>query len=221
MIGMASERLAELVPIEVFRQARTGSIGASDVPDVVRRTQSGLSATRANLMALKILERLRGVAVPTYQSKAMAEGIEKQPLAIAAYSFMYDARVEQPPPPGLVPHPLIDGTHASPDGLVGAHGLVEVKCPELAAHLDTLLTEKIKRDYRIQIQWQLACTGRHWCDYVSWNPDFPAPMQLFVQRVHREPELMSELETGVLMFLAELETKLAQLKRQYDWQEAA
>jgi predicted phage-related endonuclease len=213
--------MTELVPIGVFRQARAGSIGASDVPDIVRRTKSGWSATRANLMALKTLERLTGVAVETYQSKAMADGLERQPLATAAYAFIYDVEVEQPPAPGLIPHPLIDGTHASPDGLVGAHGLVEVKCPQLAAHLDTLLTEKVERDYRVQIQWQFACTGRHWCDYVSWNPDFPPAMQLFVQRIERDPDLISELETDVLMFLAELETKVAQLKRRYDWQEAA
>ena len=157
-----------------FRQARAGSIGASDVPDLVRRTKTGWSATRANLMALKVLERLTGVAVETYQCKAMADGIEKQPEATAAYAFVYDVTVEQPPPPGLVPHPLIYGAHASPDGLVGDHGLVEVKCPQLAAHLDTLLSEKVERDYRIQIQWQLACTGRDWCDYVCWQPELSA-----------------------------------------------
>jgi hypothetical protein len=212
---------AELIELEVFRQARCGSVGASDVPDLVRRTKTGVSATRANLMALKVLERISSVAVPTYQSKAMADGIERQPLAIASYAFMYDVTVEQPPPPGLVPHPLIDGTHASPDGLVGARGLVEVKCPQLAAHLHTLLSEKVENDYYVQIQWQLACTGRDWCDYVSWNPDFPAPMQLFVKRVHRDPERMSELETDVLMFQAELETTVAELRRRYDLPEAA
>jgi hypothetical protein len=213
--------MTELVPIGVFRQARAGSVGASDIADLVRRTQTAWSATRANLMALKVLERLTGVAVETYASQAMRDGIENQPRAIATYAFVCDVEVTQPPPPGLVPHPLIDGTHASPDGLVGARGLVEVKCPKLAAHLDTLLSEKVSRDYRIQIQWQLRCTERDWCDYVSWNPDFPPAMQLFVQRIERDPELISELETAVLLFLAELETKVAELKRRYDWQEAA
>lgn len=204
-----------------FRQARAGSIGASDVPDLVRRTNSGWSATRAKLMALKVLELMTGFALPTYQSKAMADGIEKQPLATAAYAFVYDVTVEQPRAPGLVPHPLIHGAHASPDGLVGARGLVEVKCPEHAAHLDTLLSEKITRDYRVQIQWQLACTGRDWCDYVSWHPDFPAPMQLWVQRVERDPLMMDELERDVRAFIAEAQAKVAELKRRYDWQEAA
>jgi hypothetical protein len=204
-----------------FRQARCGSVGASDVPDLVRRTKTGWSATRANLMALKVLERLTGVAVPTYRSKAMADGIEKQPLATAAYAFVFDVKVEQPPPPGLVPHPLIEGSHASPDGLVGNLGLIEVKCPEHAAHLATLLSETVEKDYFIQIQWQLGCTGRAWCDYVSWHPDFPAPMQLWVSRVERDPLMMDELEVEVRRFLRELNEKVAELKRRYDLKEAA
>jgi hypothetical protein len=212
---------AELIELEVLRQARAGSVGASDVPDLVRRTKTGLSATRANLMALKVLERLTGVAVETYQSKAMADGIERQPLATAAYAFMYDVTVERPAAPGLVPHPLIEGSHASPDGLVGNVGLVEVKCPQLAAHLATLLSETVERDYFIQAQWQLCCTGRHWCDYVSWNPDFPPSMQLWVKRVERDPLMMDELEGEVRRFLRELDEKVAELKRRYDLAEAA
>ena len=207
--------------LEAFRQARCGSIGASDVPDIVRRTKSGYSATRANLMALKVLERLTGVAVPTYQSKAMADGLAKEPLARGAYASLHDVRVELLPTPGLIPHPLIAGAHASPDGLVGSLGLVEIKCPEHAAHLDTLLREEIERDYFIQIQWQLACTGRHWCDYVSWNPDFPEAMQFWEQRVERDPNLMDKLERAVVDFLVELDLKVSALKRRYELQEAA
>jgi predicted phage-related endonuclease len=210
-----------MTELDEFRQARCGSVGASDAPDLMRRTKTGYSATRANLMALKVLERLTGVAVETYQSKAMADGIEKQPQAIATYELMFDLNVEYPPAPGLVPHPLIEGAHASPDGLIGAFGLVEVKCPQMAAHLDTLLTEQIEKDYRIQIQWQLACTGRHWCDYVSWNPEFPPAMQLFVQRVGRDPDLMEDIEDEVRKFLFELEIKVNDLRRKYEVQEEA
>jgi hypothetical protein len=193
---------------QAFLQARCGSVGASDVPDLVRRTKSGYSATRANLMALKVIERLTGVPVETYQSKAMADGLAKEPLAREAYGILHDVVVEQTDP---IRHPLIKGAHASPDGLIGALGLVEIKCPEKAAHLETLLIGKVERDYFIQIQWQLACTGRHWADYVSWNPDFPRSMQFWEQRVERDPALMSELEGEVVKFLAELENKLTEL----------
>lgn len=203
---------------EAFLQARCGSVGASDVPDIVRQTKTGRAASRANLMALKLIERLRGVAVETYQSKAMAEGLIKEPLARGAYATLHDVMVERT---GPVPHPLILGAHASPDGLVGSLGLIEIKCPEPAAHLDTLMSEKIGKDYSIQIQWQLACTGRHWCDYVSFNPDFPGEMQFWEQRVERDMVVMNELESEVRKFLAELDKKVEELRRRYDWQAAA
>lgn len=204
--------MSDLDDRQAFLQARCGSIGASDVPDIIRRTKSGYSATRANLMALKVIERLTGIAVPTYQSKAMADGLTKEPLARAAYAFLHDVAVERTDPIG---HPLIKGAHASPDGLVGSLGLVEIKCPEQAAHLDTLLSDKIERDYQTQIQWQLACTGRHWCDYVSWSPDFPPAMQFWERRVERDPAVMTELEGEVIKFLAELEHNLTALDARY------
>ena len=208
------------VELAEFRQARCGSVGASDAPDLMRKIRSGYSASRANLQALKVLERLTGVAAQTYQSQAMAIGIERQPLAIATYELMVDLTVEYPPLPGLVPHPLIEGMHASPDGLIGAFGLIEVKCPQPAAHLDTLLTEKIERDYLIQVQAQLSCTGRHWVDFVSWCPDFPPSMQLWVQRVGRDAALIEEIEDETRKFLIEVEIKVRDLQRRY-LQEAA
>ena len=210
---------AELVQnTREWLQARAGSVGASDVPDIVRRTKSGPSATRAALMALKALERLTGEPVETYQSKAMAQGVEREPLARAAYAFMFDATVE---PPGIIRHPLIVGAHASPDGLIGDFGLVEIKCPQPAAHLATLISEGVERDYQVQMQWQLGATGRHWCDFVSWSPDFPPSMQLYVQRVERDPAFISELEDQVLLFLKELETKVNELQRRYGFGDAA
>ena len=203
---------------QAFLQARCGSVGASDVPNIIRRTKTGYSASRANLMALKVVERLTGLPAETYQSAAMAAGLEREPLARAAYGFMQNVAVEMI---GLVRHPLIEGAHASPDGTIGMLGLVEIKCPQPAAHLDTLLNEKIDNDYFVQMQWQMACTGRHWVDYVSWSPDFPPSMQLWSERVERSPEVIDELEDEVRKFLTELETKVAELKKRYDLSEAA
>ena len=203
---------------QAFLQARCGSVGASDVPNIIRRTKTGYSASRANLMALKVLERLTGLPAETYQSAAMTAGLEREPLARVAYGFMHDVTVE---PAGLVRHPLIDGAHASPDGLIGMLGLVEIKCPQPAAHLDTLLNEKIDNDYFVQMQWQMAVTGRHWADYVSWSPDFPPSMQLWSERVERDMVVMSELEGEVRKFLKELEAKVAELRKRYELAEAA
>jgi predicted phage-related endonuclease len=203
---------------QAFLQARCGSVGASDVPNVIRRTKTGYSASRTNLMALKVLERLTGLPAETYQSAAMTAGLEREPLALAAYGFMQNVAVE---PAALVRHPLIEGAHASPDGTIGMLGLVEIKCPQPAAHLDTLLNEKIDNDYFVQMQWQMAVTGRHWADYVSWSPDFPPSMQLWSERVERSPEVIDELEGEVRKFLAELEAKVAELRKRYELAEAA
>lgn len=199
-------------------QARCGSVGASDVPDIVRKTKTGPSATRDNLMALKVLERLTGVVSPTYQSLAMRNGHERQPMAISAYEFMTDQRVA---PIGIIPHPWIEHAHASPDGLVGDNGLVEVKCPQPAAHLQALLTEKVERDYQVQVQWQMACGDRDWCDFVSWNPDFPPAMQLWFCRLQRDESWIDELVDEVVKFLLELDHKVAALKAHYNMLEAA
>ena len=197
---------------QAFLQARCGSVGASDVPNIIRRTKTGYGASRANLMALKAVERLTGVPAETYQSAAMAQGLEREPLARAAYAFLHDVEVELTDP---VRHPLIKGSHASPDGLVGSQGLIEIKSPQLAAHLDTLWNERIDGDYLIQIQWQLATTGRQWADFVSFNPDFPERMQFWETRIERDQKVIDGLEGEVRTFLAELEEKLTALDARY------
>src|SRR5690606_27016310 len=106
---------------------------------------------------------------------------------------------------GLVLHPTIDMACASPDGLVGDDGLVEIKCPNTATHIQTLPDEAIDGKYIKQMQFQMACTGRLWCDYVSFDPRLPAEMQLFIARVERDPKMIAELEAETRAFLAELD----------------
>lgn len=202
-----------------WHAARSGSVGSSDVADVMRKLKTGEpSASRAQLMARKIAERLSRRPIGGYQSRAMLEAQAKEAEARSSYAFMYDVEVKLI---GLVRHPTIVGAHASPDGLIGAHGLIEIKCPEHAAHLDVLLTTKVPRDYFLQIQWQMAVTGRRWCDFVSYHPDFPPELQLAVNRVDRDLVLMAEMEAAVRVFLADLEKKIAQLSATYQLKEAA
>ena len=197
---------------QAFLQARCGSVGASDVPNIIRKTKTGYGASRANLMALKAVEKLTGVPAETYQSAAMAQGLEREPLARAAYAFLHDVEVEETDP---IRHPLIKGAHASPDGLIGSEGLIEIKCPQMAAHLDTLWMERIDGDYLIQIQWQLASTGRQWADYVSFNENFPERMQFWEKRIHRDDAVIGDLEAAVRLFLEELEGKVSELRQRY------
>lgn len=195
-----------------WRAARAGSLGASQVADATARTKTGWGAGRANTMAALIAERLTGEPSESYQNAAMAWGIEREPEARAAYAFHRDVDVVEI---GLVRHPTILGTHASPDGVIGDGGLVEIKCPNTATQIDTLLGQSVPSKYVTQIQWQMACTGRQWCDFASFDPRLPAEMQLFVKRIPRDETLIAELEAEVRVFLAELDSKVAALEARF------
>jgi putative phage-type endonuclease len=195
-----------------WRQARCGSIGASDAPRVVRRVKSGYSADRESLMWEKVVERITGKPFEIPKSFAMNQGTEREPDARLMYSIIKGVEVEEV---GLVPHPFVKGSHCSPDGLVGARGLIEVKCPERKAHGEMLINEVISADYLTQMAWQMCCTGRDWCDFVSFNPDFPLRMQLWVKRVPRDAAFIAELEREITTFIKEIDRKVEQLSRRY------
>lgn len=192
---------------------RCGKVTASRVADVIARTKTGFSTSRANYKAQLVCERLTGCVEEGYTNAAMQWGIDKEPDALAAYSFRQDVDVV---PVGFVDHPLIDMAGASPDGLIGADGLVEVKCPIVATHIETLLGQSVPARYETQIQWQLACTERMWCDFVSFDPRVPASMQLFIQRIHRDDDQISILQREVEAFLREVVDTVEQLRTRYE-----
>lgn len=203
---------------ESWRLARVGSLGASQVHEAIARTKTGWGATRANVMASVILERITGKPTESYVSPAMEWGSRVEPDARAAYEFQNNCDVQLV---GLIRHPTIAGSHASPDGLVGDDGLIEVKCPASATHLDTLLGQSVPGKYNIQMNWQMAVTGRKWCDWVSYDPRFSPHLQLYVHRVHRDDKLIADLEQMVSDFLQEVETKIAALDKVYGQRRAA
>lgn len=190
-------------------QARLGKATASRIADVVAKTKSGYSTSRANYAAQLVCERLTGLQGESYVNAAMQWGTDKEPEALALYEFQHDALLSAV---GFVDHPRIGMSGASPDGLVGEDGLVEVKCPITATHIDTLLGQAVPAKYHTQIQWQLSCTDRQWCDFVSYDPRLPSDMRLFVQRIQRDGALIAELEREVQTFLAEVDETIARLQ---------
>ena len=196
---------------------RIGKVTASRVSDVVAKTKTGWGASRANYMAELIAERLTGEPAEKFSNAAMAWGTEKEPDARAAYEFFRDAQVVEI---AFIDHPSIGMTGASPDGLVGDHGLVEIKCPNTATHLDTLLTQTIPSKYVTQMLWQMEVSGRAWCDFVSYDPRLPETMSLFVKRVERDDNLIDEMRSLVIEFLDEIEQKITALNRMYGVREA-
>ena len=197
---------------------RCGKVTASRVADVVAKTKSGPSTSRANYMAELIAERLTGQPAERFSNAAMAWGTEKEPEARDAYCFYRGETVKEV---GFIHHPTIEQSGCSPDGLVGDDGLVEIKCPNTANHLDTLLGQMVPSKYINQIQWQLACSGRQWCDFVSYDPRLPENMRLFIKRMPRDEKRIAELETEVAGFLLEVAVKLSQLNSLYGLQDAA
>lgn len=201
-----------------WHQARLGRVTASRVADVVAKTKSGWSASRANYAAELIAERLTGNPTEHFVNAAMQHGTDTEPQARIAYEAWTDCPVGEV---GFVQHPRIEMSGASPDGLVGDDGLIEIKCPNSATHIDTLMGEPVAGKYLTQIQWQLACTGRKWCDWISFDPRLPEEMRLFVKRVPRDDALIAILEKEVLAFLAEIEETVEALKQRYAQRAAA
>lgn len=189
-------------------QARVGSLGASRLADALAKTKTGWGASRANLIAELVAERLTREPTKGFISPAMQWGLDTEGQAKSAYAFYRDAEVM---PVGLIRHPTIENTHASPDGYIGDTGLIEIKCPNTATHIETLLGASIDRRYSMQMMWQMACTGRAWCDFVSFDPRMPEDMQLHVARLHRDDELIAALEREVNGFLAEVDAKVLAL----------
>jgi putative phage-type endonuclease len=198
---------------DAWRQLRIGKVTASRVADVVAKTKSGPSASRANYMAELIAERLTGVPGERLTNTAMQWGTDHEADARRAYEFYHDFEVEQV---AFVDHPTIPMTGASPDGIVKGHsGLVEIKAPNTATHLDTLLGHGVPGKYITQMMWQMACTGREWCDFASFDPRLPESMRLFVARIVRDDKLIAELEREVMAFLEEINAKIENLRSRY------
>lgn len=191
---------------------RLGKATASRIADVVAKGKSGPSASRANYLAQLVAERLTGAAQDSYQSEAMERGSEIEPDARAAYAFRTGNEVGSI---GFVPHPRIVMSGASPDGLIGDRGLVQFKCPNTATHIDTLRRGVIAGRYLTQMTWELACSERDWCDFVSFDPRLPESMTLAIQRVNRDDKRIAELEAEVAGFLREVDDTVSDLTQRY------
>lgn len=180
--------------------ARCGSLGASQITDAISKSKDGKTpgSTSNNIKARLVVERLTGVPADSYSNKSMEWGVENEDAARLAYEAHTGDLVSEA---GLFRHPDIEGSHASPDGLVGDDGLVEIKCPNSTTHIETLKTDKIPTKYMNQMYWQMRCTGRKWCDFVSYDPRMPENLALYVRRIEYDDERIRSLESDVRTFL--------------------
>lgn len=191
--------------------ARLGKVTASRIADVMARTKTGPAASREAYKAELVVQRLTGRIAEGFTTAAMQHGIDTEPHARAAYEAQRDVLVMET---GFHDHPSIAMSGASPDGLIGDDGLIEIKCRQHAGHLEDLQADSPPKKYQLQMQWQMAVTGRAWCDYASFNPDFPAHLSLRVMRVERDDKLIAEIETEVRRFLDEVAEAVFRLEKQ-------
>jgi putative phage-type endonuclease len=188
---------------------RTGRVTASRVVDVVSKLKNGkYSAARETYMMELLVEALTGRAADHYVTAEMQFGIENEGLARSMYEIKTGTEVERV---GLVIHPTIERSAASPDGLVGDDGLIEIKCPKTSTHLRYLMDEAVPEQYLPQMLWQMACTGRQFCDFVSYDPRLPEEFGLFIVRLTREEEVIEEMQCEVENFIRELNAMAVKL----------
>lgn len=192
--------------------AKCGKFSASSAAELMAKGRSGApSATRANLIARLIRERLTGKYVEGYKNAAMERGVEMEAEARDAYSFARGVAVEQI---GLVDHPRIPNCCCSPDGLIGEDGLLEIKCPSAEAqHLNAILKGAHAIEYNRQIQFQLMVANRRWCDIVSYNPHWPAHLQLAIVRVERDDKICAEMVGEIARAEAEIAAIMNELQQ--------
>ena len=193
---------------EEWFAARLGKVTASRVADVLAKIKSGESASRKNYKMELVVQRLTNKQGESFTNAAMEWGTEQEPFARMAYEAYTGTFVKEE---GFVDHPTIEGFGCSPDGIVG-EGLIEIKCPNTANHIETVLENKVPSKYIPQMQCQMACTGAKWCDFVSFDPRVPEDLQLFVVRVERDQEYIDAMEVEVKQFLSEVLDLFNQLK---------
>jgi len=206
---------------EEWHLARLGKVTASRVGDVLAKIKSGESASRKNYKMELVVQRLTGQPQESFTNAAMEWGTATEPQARMAYEAHTGLFVEEV---GFIDHPTIEGFGCSPDGVIGETlhskhnsvtpmtGLIEIKCPNTATHIETVLENKAPSKYIPQMQCQMAVTGAKWCDFVSFDPRVPEDLQLLVVRVYRDQEYIDSMEVEVKQFLSEVLDLFNQLK---------
>lgn len=192
--------------------ARVGKVTASRVADIIAKTKSGVSTSRANYMAELVCERLTGIPAERHVSDPMRWGAENEGAARTAYEFLECEKVEQV---GLIDHPTISMAAASPDGIVGGVKILEIKCPNTATHLGTLGLKQVSSRHLTQIHWQASCTRCIAADFVSYDPRLPPRMRYICIPVKINQDYIRQLESEVEKFIAELNEQISDLLVEY------
>jgi putative phage-type endonuclease len=190
--------------------ARRGLVTASKIKDLAKRQKNGsFYATRETYKNQLIAEIITGVSIKIPTNDAMQHGIDTEDAARLAYQGIVWDEVSEA---AFVKHSRILRSGASPDALVGAEGLLEIKCPTTVTHVLTLRENKMPDDHIYQVQWQMACTGRKYCDFMSFDPRLPEQYRIYLERIDRDDLFIAQLEEMVVNFLAEVDEEIKKLE---------
>lgn len=196
--------------LAAFLAAREGKLTASNMAAAMSFLKNGKpSSERTSLQKAILAERLTGIAVPHYVSPEMKWGTENEPHAKSAYEVETGELIV---PCATIDHPTIEFLAATPDGLVGRDGLIETKCPKTETHITWMLAGVVPEQHKPQMLLQIACTGRNWVDFVSFDPRVrEASRQLFIRRFEPTREQVEEVEAAARVFLDEVQAMFEQL----------
>lgn len=196
---------------EEWHKARLAKVTASRVYDVVKRGVKGqYLKAREDYLSELLTEKLTGEPYHTLTTQAMQHGIDTEPLARSFYEHETGIMVIET---GFVNHPSIANFGASPDGLISQDGLIEIKCPNTAQHITFIRTGLIDERYQYQMLAQMACTGRNWCDFVSFDDRMPENLTIKIKRFPRDNKRISIMESEIIKFLNELDNLETELKK--------
>lgn len=191
-----------------WQQARAGKVSASRIADVMARTKTGYGAARRHYLDKLVAERVTGKPMAQRAVMSLERRLEMEPEARIAYEFYSDNTVVEV---GFIEHPTIPHAGASPDGLIADDGGLEIKCCDSTTHLEILTTGIVDKGYVQQCDFGMACTGRQWWDFASFDPLMPEELKLFVQRIERDESRITAIESAVIEFLSEVDLKVRQV----------
>ena len=194
-----------------WHDARLGKVTASRIADVLSFTKKGESVARQRYKQELAKQRITGEKTEIQTNHHMERGITLEPVARQRYEVKTNTLVTEV---GFYDHPTVPMSGASPDGVVGEDGLIEIKCPTDGNHLNTIASGNYPIRYFPQIQWQLACTNRLWCDFVSFSLDVPEDLQIYVKRIPRDDAFIEQTEKAVIQFLNEVDELVERLRNE-------
>lgn len=191
-----------------WHKQRIGKVGGAGVSNVLAKIKNGEASARRDYRIQLACERLTGVKTESFVTSDMQRGIDLEPVARMAYEIRTGNLVDQC---AFIDHPTISMSGASPDGLIGADGLLEIKVPKPSTHIDYMQAKKAPSKYLPQMYWQMASTGRKWVDFCSYCPDLPEELSLFIVRVPRDDAIIKSMEEEVIKFLKEVDDLVKEL----------